>query len=118
MPPSVRFLLQTALLILVYHGCARFVAWADFPIPANVLGLIVLFVLLCTGIVKEKHLAEAAGFFLKHLSFFFVTVGVGLINWGAVFYDYGLVLLLAIVVSSLIPLYVVGVVTQKLGEKR
>ena len=118
MASSVKFLFQTALLVLVYAACAKFVAWTDFPIPANVLGIIILFTLLCTGVVKETYIDEAAGFFLKHLVFFFVAVGVALINWGAVFYDYGLVLLLAILVSSVLPFYVVGVLMQKFMKEK
>ena len=60
----------------------------------------------------------AAGFFLKHLVFFFVAVGVALINWGAVFYDYGLVLLVAILVSSILPFYVVGILMQKFMKEK
>lgn len=118
MASAPKFLFQTALLVLVYQVCAWFVAWTDFPIPANVLGIIVLFTLLCTGVVKETHIDMAAGFFLKHLVFFFVAVGVALINWGAVFYDYGLVLLVAILVSSILPFYVVGVLMQKFMKER
>ena len=118
MASALKLLFQTVLLVLVYQVCSWFVAWTDFPIPANVLGIIVLFTLLCTGVVKETHIDMAAGFFLKHLVFFFVAVGVALINWGAVFYDYGLVLLVAILVSSILPFYVVGVLMQKLMKEK
>ena len=114
----MKFLFQTVLLILVYMVCIWFVGVTDLPIPANVLGIIVLFTLLATGIVKEEHIQEAAGFFLKHLVFFFVAVGVALINWGAVFYDYGLVLLLALLVSSILPLYAVGVLVQRFMKEK
>ena len=118
MASALKFLFQTALLVLVYQVCVWFVAWTDFPIPANVLGIIVLFTLLCTGVVKETHIDIAACFFLKHLVFFFVAVGVALINWGAVFYDYGLVLLVAILVSSVLPFYVVGILMQKFMKEK
>ena len=47
-----------------------------------------------------------------------VAVGVALINWGAVFYDYGLVLLVAILVSSILPFYVVGILMQKFMKEK
>lgn len=118
MASAIKFLFQTALLVLVYAVCFWFVKLTDFPIPANVLGIIVLFCLLCAGIVKEEFVNEAAGFFLKHLVFFFVAVGVALINWGAVFYDYGLVLLLAILISSILPFYIVGILMQKFMKEK
>ena len=114
----VKALFQTVLLILVYLICSWFVGIMNLPIPANVLGIIVLFTLLATGIVKEEHIQEAAGFFLKHLVFFFVAVGVALINWGGVFYDYGLVLFLALLVSSILPFYAVGIMMQKFMKEK
>jgi holin-like protein len=118
MASALRFLLQTALLVLIYALCSFFVTWTHFPLPANVLGLIVLFCLLCAGIVKEKHIQEAAGFFLRHLVFFFVAVAVALINWGAVFYDYGLILFAALIVSTVLPFYSVGVMMQKFMKEK
>lgn len=57
---------------------------------------------------RQSHISEAANFLLKHLVFFFVPIAVGLMNWGGVFYDYGWVLLAAIVISTALPLLVVG----------
>ena len=117
MASAIKFLFQTALLVIVYKTCSWFVAWTHFPLPANVLGIIVLFTLLCAGIVKEEHIREAVGFFLKHLVFFFVAVAVALINWGGVFYDYGIVLFLALLVSTVLPYYAVGIMMQKSMRK-
>jgi holin-like protein len=113
MAQAIRFLCQTALLVIIYKGCDRFVAWTHFPLPANVLGIIVLFTLLCAGIVKEEHIREAAGFFLKHLVFFFVAVTVALMKWGAEIYAYGMVLFVALIVSTVLPFHLVGVMMQK-----
>ncbi|MDR2488024.1 MAG: CidA/LrgA family protein [Desulfovibrio sp.] len=113
MASAVTFLLQSAVLVLIYTLCSLFVTWTHFPLPANVLGLIILFCLLCAGIVKEEHIQSAAGFFLKHLVFFFIAVAVELIDWGTTFYDYGLILFLALFVSTIIPYYSVGVMMQK-----
>lgn len=80
----------------------------DLPVPGNVLGIMVLFLLLSAGVVKERWISEAASFLLRHLVFFFIPVAVGLMNWGEVFYDYGWVLLGAIVGSTALPLLVTG----------
>ncbi len=107
---------QTALLCAVFLACDRFVKWTGWPIPANVLGIVVLFTLLATGVVKEEHVSSAANFLLRHLVFFFVPVAVGLMNWGKVFYDYGLVFLAAILISSLLPLLGVGFLSRILRK--
>ena len=113
MSAIVKFIVQTALLTFIYVGCKWLVGAFNLPIPANVLGIIILFSLLMFGIIKEEHIQEAAGFFLKHLVFFFVPIGVGLMEWGQTFYDYGFVLILALLVSLILPFFVVGKLMQK-----
>ncbi len=112
MRQTLTLLFQSALLWLLFEACKHIVALTGIPVPANVLGIVTLFALLCFGVIKERHIAEAAGFLLKHLVFFFVPIAVGLIEWGEVFYSYGWVLLAAIVISALLPLLGVGFFTQ------
>ncbi len=118
MTESLKFAGQLAVLCVVFWGSDLFVTWTGLPVPANVLGIIILFTLLCCGAIKEEHVAGAANFFLRHLVFFFVPIAVGLMEWGQVFYDYGLVLLIAIVVSSLLPLLGVGFLSRLMHKEK
>ena len=52
---------------------------AGLPIPGNVLGMLLLFLLLCLKIVKVEQLREVTDFLLSNIAFFFVPAGVGLI---------------------------------------
>ncbi|MSS27841.1 CidA/LrgA family protein [Desulfovibrio sp. PG-178-WT-4] len=103
-----RLLWQTAVLAAIAWLADYAVTVLDLPVPGNVLGIMVLFLLLSAGVVKERWISEAASFLLRHLVFFFIPVAVGLMNWGEVFYDYGWVLLGAIVGSTALPLLVTG----------
>ncbi len=117
MRKALRMLGQTALLWGVYWVSNRFVTAAGLPVPGNVVGVLLLFTLLCLGVIRLEHVQEAADFLLRHLVFFFIPIAVGLMNWGQVFQDHGLVLLAAIVVSSLLPFWAVGFITQWLHRK-
>ena len=103
-----RLLWQTVVLAAIAWLADYAVTVLDLPVPGNVLGIMVLFLLLSAGVVKERWISEAASFLLRHLVFFFIPVAVGLMNWGEVFYDYGWVLLGAIVGSTALPLLVTG----------
>jgi len=59
-----RLAAQTALLWGIYWVCNRFVQATGLPIPGNVIGVAVLFSLLCFGVVKLEHVQEAADFLL------------------------------------------------------
>jgi len=47
-------------------------------IPGSVFGMIILFILLKTGIIKEKKIKNFANFLTDNMGFFFVPVGVGI----------------------------------------
>ena len=112
-----KFLWQMAFLMALFLASNWLVGATNLPIPGNVLGIIVLFLLLLTGVVKEDHISTAANFLLKHMVFFFVPVAVGLMQWGGVFYDYGWILLAAIVVSAVLPLLTVGLLGKALHRR-
>lgn len=109
---------QTGILAACYWACEWLVRLTGLPIPGNVLGIIVLFLLLSADIIPESAINEAASFFLRHLVFFFVPIAAGLMEWGGVFYDYGWIFLAAIVISSLLPLLAVSFLARFLQEKK
>ncbi|MDP4090944.1 MAG: CidA/LrgA family protein [Bacillota bacterium] len=68
------------LLVICYIG--EFLKEAfKLPLPGNIIGMIILFLLLSAGIVKLEMLKEVSSFLLEHLAFFFVPAGVGLIAY-------------------------------------
>src|SRR5699024_105133 len=50
-------------------------------IPGSVIGLVLLFILLISGIVKEKYIRSGANFMMKHLVLFFVPATVGIMGY-------------------------------------
>lgn len=116
----LRMIGQILVLWLIYWLGNQITAITGFPIPGTVFGMVLLFFLLLTGIVKLSYIQEAADFLLKHMLFFFIPIAVGLMDWGAVFYEHGMVLTLALVVGAVLPFFTVGIVAQLLhkGEKK
>jgi holin-like protein len=115
---TLKALGQLALLWAVYLGSNWLVTVTGLPIPGNVVGVLVLFTLLALGVVKLAQVELAADFLLKHLVFFFVPIAVGLMEWGEVFYDYGLILAAAILASAVLPLLAVGGLSQLLHRRQ
>ena len=100
--------------LLGFRVCCYFL---DLPIPGNVFGLIFLFVLLPTGVVKVNYIEKAAGFLNKHLAFFYIPFGVGLMNYGDLIKTNGLSILVMIIGSSIIGLIVTSGSAQYLSRK-
>jgi holin-like protein len=51
------------------------------PVPANVLGFVILFAALCLGIVKLHHVDRFSDFIIQYLAVFFVTPSVGIMQY-------------------------------------
>lgn len=116
---ALRFVAQVTVLWVIFWFGNQIERLFHLPIPGNVIGMVLLFLLLLGGIVKLEHIQEAADFLLKHLVFFFIPFAVGLMNWGGFFYQNGLVLAATIVLSMLIPFGVIGFVAKWLhGGKK
>ncbi|HEY3399751.1 MAG TPA: CidA/LrgA family protein [Geothrix sp.] len=119
MKKKVQFLGQLAVLIAIYLVGNKVVLLTGLPVPGNVVGVVLLYALLNLGLIRLEHVQEAADFLLRHLVFFFIPVAVDLMNWGGVFYRYGLALALAIAVSTVLTFLGTGYLAQWLqkGEK-
>lgn len=103
---------QLCLLWVIYYLSTLGVEFFHLPIPGSVLGMILLFTLLSTGIIKEQWLTKVAPPLLKHLSFFFIPIAVGLMEWGDLFLEKGYLLFLPLFISTLVALLITGAVVQ------
>jgi len=109
---------QTFCLWVIYYLSTLVVKSFHIPLPGSVLGMIILFVLLSAGIIKEKWLTAATTPLLKHLAFFFIPIAVELMQWGDLFQRIGYLLFLPLVVSLLVALVTTGGIVQLLITSR
>lgn len=49
-------------------------------IPASIIGMLLLFMALLLGLVKLAYVESVSRFFLKNMGFFFIPLGVSLID--------------------------------------
>lgn len=72
----------------------------NLPFPGPVVGMLLLLLALRWQVVREP-VGLCADFLLSHLSLLFVPVGVGVMTHLSLVYQYGLRILLVIVLSTL-----------------
>ncbi|WP_404333050.1 CidA/LrgA family protein [Mesobacillus maritimus] len=118
MKHALIFFAQLFFLIAIYQVSNYIVSFLELPVPASVLGMILLYLLMSNGIVKLKYIEVAASFLLKHLSLFFIPIAVGLMDYGGLIQTSGIQLIVVIAVSSMIGLFVTGGLTQLLARKK
>ena len=87
------------------------------PVPASVYGLVLLFAALCTGVIKQEQLKDAAGFLISILPHLFVPTAVGILgNWPMIKDDVIPILLLALV-CRVVTFGISGRITQSLRNQ-
>ncbi len=87
------------------------------PIPAGIYGMVILFILLQTGVLKLSAIKETSDFLLKVLPVMFIPAGVGLITTWDRLRPLLLPLLFIIVFSTFTVMISSGHVTQFLIRK-
>ena len=88
------------------------------PIPGNVIGMVILFLLLYLKVIKVEQISTISNFFLEHLAFFFIPAGVGLISSFSVIKNIWLQLLIVCFVTTAITMICTGLVVQKIANKK
>jgi holin-like protein len=83
---------------------------AGLPLPASVIGLLVLLVWLAAVRRERPVLNTVSGWLTAHLSIMFVPAAVGLIDQGPALARYGIGLVVATTVSTILTMLVTVVV--------
>jgi len=87
-------------------------------IPGSVIGLVLLFILLISGVIKEKYIRSGANFMMKHLVLFFVPATVGIMDYIDLFKGKGVFLIVITIVSTILVMAVSGFVSQKMQQQK
>ncbi len=83
-------------------------------IPGNVVGMILLVIFLCSGILKVEAIEDVSNFLLEHLPFFFVPAGVGLIASVGSIKNCWPYLIIIILISTVVAMVITGITVQLL----
>ena len=108
----MKYLRQFMIILLVSFWGELLKYVIPLPVPASIYGLVILFILLETGILKLDAVIETSVFLIEIMPLMFIPAGVGLMeSWG----DLNSMLLevvVIILVSTVLVMGVSGKVTE------
>ena len=94
-------------------------------VPGSIYGLILMFVLLLTGVLKVEHVKETGEFLIEIMPLMFIPAGVGLLTAWGILKPVCVPIILITVITTVVVMIVTGRVTQavirmdrKKGQKR
>ncbi|MEY9978612.1 CidA/LrgA family protein [Lysinibacillus sp. RC79] len=113
----VRIIVQIGILYIFYYMGVGIVALLHVPLPGSVIGLLLLALALNFKIIKVEYIQDGAGFLIGVLTLFFIPATVGVIDYPELFSTTGLLIMLAVIASTLISIYVTGLLSQMVEKK-
>ena len=79
----MKYLRQFMIILLVSFWGELLKYVIPLPVPASIYGLVILFILLETGILKLDAVKETSVFLIEIMPLMFIPAGVGLMeSWG------------------------------------
>ena len=82
------------------------------PIPASIYGMLILFVALCTGVIKLSYVKGAGKLLIFIMPLLFLLAAVGLVDSWAVMQGFIVAIIVTVAVSTVLVAAAAGRVTQ------
>jgi holin-like protein len=108
----MKYLRQLAIILAICFIGEVLNKLLNIPIPGNVIGMIILLISLLTGLIRLEAIEDVAEFLLKHLAFFFVPAGVGIISSMDIIKANLFPMLVVILLSAIVVMVVTGITVQ------
>ncbi|OMP68369.1 CidA/LrgA family holin-like protein [Domibacillus epiphyticus] len=109
--------LQAGVLYVISLVGNQIADWLNLSIPGSLIGMILLFILLTTGILPSKWVEMGALKLVAFMPLFLIPATTGVIDYGAFFLQEGIGLVVVIIGSTLMTLAVSAFVSDRLARK-
>jgi holin-like protein len=109
------------LVLCFLYGVAEIVTRLfSLSVPAVLVGMVMLFLFLVTGVIKAEYFDTSTRFFYRHMMLFLVPSIVGILKYWGILWQEGWTLLLIIIASTTFVLVTTawGAMIFKGGGKR
>ena len=94
-----------AIIMLIANGLAFI---SPIPMPASVIGMVLLFIGLCTKVVKLEQVEGLGNSLSTVITFLFVPSGISLVNSLGIMQQFGVQIVFVILVATLALLATTG----------
>lgn len=109
---QANFLTQAGIFAVIMLISSYLSKLFPIPMPASVIGLILLFVSLCLGIVKLEQVESLSQKLISILSFLFVPSGISLINSLGIMATSGLQIVFLVIFWTIIAMVFIGYIGE------
>ncbi|MEK3889704.1 CidA/LrgA family holin-like protein [Bacillus sp. FSL K6-3431] len=114
----VKITIQIILLFVMYQVGVWIQEIFQLIIPGSIIGMLLLFLLLLTGIVNAKWVESGALLLIKYLPLLFLPITVGIITFFNIFIGKGFFIIIIVLISTAIVMVGSGIISQLLLKEK
>ncbi|MDE1189956.1 MAG: CidA/LrgA family protein [Pantoea sp.] len=105
--------LQLVLYVGLFMASDKLVGWLHLPLPANVVGMVLLLVLIMTHVIPLRWVKAGANWLLAEMLLFFVPAVVAVVNYSDLLRSEGWRICVVIALSTLMVLAATSLVVDR-----
>lgn len=113
----IRTIAQIGIIIIFYLLGEAIVRLTGLIIPGSIIGLVLLWLALFLKVLKVTYIQQGASFLLTFLTLFFIPSTVAVINYPELLTYSGVLLIVAVIISTIFSLVLTGKVSQLIERK-
>lgn len=106
--------LQLALFISVFVASEQLVNWLHLPLPANIVGMLLMLMLIALRVLPLRWVKVGASWLLAEMLLFFIPAVVAVVNYADLLQIDGWRIFVVIAVSTLLVLATTALVVDRL----
>lgn len=99
--------MKQILIIIIFALIGNLLSYLlsliNFPFPGSLIGLILLFVFLLTGLIKSEGISEVGQYFIDNMGIFFVPGAILILNniriLSEIWWKLAIIILVAFIIS-------------------
>ncbi|KQL52371.1 holin [Heyndrickxia shackletonii] len=110
--------IQVAILVAFSYIMDKLSNLLHIGIPGSIIGIIILFILLKTNMVKLKWIEIGGNWLLAEFLLFFIPSAVGVIQYKSMLVDNGIKILMIIILSSALVMTCSGFIAEKIMHRK
>ncbi len=113
----MKYLKQIGIILIIATIAEVIKFIIPLPIPAGIYGMVILFTMLGTGVLKQQQISDTSDYLISIMGVMFVPAGVGIINNIDSMLTMFPAIVISITITTILVMLVSGKVTQFFAKK-
>lgn len=113
----MKYIKQFIIILAVSFMGELLKYFLPFPIPGNIYGMIIMFILLASGYIKIHQIKETAKFLLDIMPILFIPSAVGILTEAENLKSIWWQIIIITIITTIIVMAISGLVTQIILQK-